>query len=192
LSFVVGTSVSVYGMSSWLTLGVLSATYTLDGATIPQTRNITQTTNGEVPNFLHYSVDNLFAGDHTLVVNITVANTHTFVLDYITYTPSFETLLSMPVLSNTTPTTTSGSIKSSGNSQPSQVQTSGAPRPSLTAAIVSGVIGMLALVLVAILGRWLFLRRRKSRQTKDISPFYHQHESGTFRKLLLLKSHRLS
>ncbi len=189
----------MYGIYSWFNLGVLSATYTLDDSTLPQTHNVTSGNQayGEAPNFLHYSVDNLFAGDHTLIVNITVANNHAFVLDYITYTPSFETLLSMPLLSNTTPTTTSVSIKSSTSSgnpspQPSQVQTS--PRPSLTAAVVGGVIGVLALVLVAILGRWLILRRRKAKQTEDISLYlydYHQHESGTLRIISLLMSHRL-
>jgi len=111
LDFVAGTSVSVYGIFSCLNPGTLSATYTVDGATIPQTYNATSlfltVDREEAPNFLYYSLDNLSAGDHTLVVNITAANNQTFILDYITYTPSFATLSLMPLLSNTMSTTTS-------------------------------------------------------------------------------------
>jgi len=181
LNFAAGTSVSVYGIFSCLNPGTLSATYTVDGATIPQTYNATSlfltVDREETPNFLYYSLDNLSAGDHTLVVNITAANNQTFILDYITYTPSFATLSLMPLLSNTMSTTTSTPL---GNPSSSQL-------PS-TAAIIGGVIGALALgALFAILGTRLFLRRRKAKQTEDISQdLYasigeqdHQQRSGT-------------
>jgi len=133
---------------------------------VPQTYNVT----GEAANFLYYSKDNLSPGNHILIVNITAANTSnlTFMLDYITYTL---------LINNTTPTTMSALVNSSrslGNpsSQPSQVQASGTPQP---AAIVGGVIGVLALgVLVTILGRWLFLRRKKAKQTEHISIYSYQ------------------
>ena len=91
--------------------------------------------------------------------------------DYITYTPSFATLSSMPLL-NTTSATTSTTSTSLGNpsSQPSQAQSSSTSQPSPTAAIVGGVIGGLAFgVLVAILGTCLFLRRRKAKEPEFIS-----------------------
>jgi len=122
----------------------------------------------EAPNFLYYSSGALSDGGHTLIVNITTTNNKTFMLDYITYTPSFATFAVMPLLSNTTSTITSASVNtstSSGN-QPSQVGTSQALALQ-TAAVVGGVIGVLALgVLVAIMG--LFLRRRKAKPVENI------------------------
>ena len=178
-------------------VGVLGATYTLDGATIPQIHNVTSPTleYQEAPNFLLYSLVDLPHGDHTLVVNITMANNHEFVLDYITYNPSFELLLNMPLLGNTTPTTTFRSINSptplgSPTPQTSNVQ------PLPTAAILGGVNGVLAVVLLAILGRWLFLHRRRTKQTEDPSPYnlyehYHQPGNGML-NYSKVPSHRLS
>ena len=169
LIFVAGTSVSVYGVFRWSNIGVLAATYTLDGATIPQIHNITSAfVNQEEPNFLHYSMNNLLPGNHTLIGNITTAKNQTFILDYITYNPSFEI----------TSTSTSGSINNS-STHPSQVHTSGSSTPQSvrTVAILGGVTGVLALLLLAILGRWLFLRGRKVKQTDDPPPFsYEYHE----------------
>jgi hypothetical protein len=81
----------------------------------------------------------------------------------------------LPLLSNTTTTTSSSMIKSStSSSRPSHVQTSGTPQPLpiRTTAIFSGIIGVLALVLIAILGRWVYLRWRKA---KDISLSLYEH-----------------
>jgi hypothetical protein len=181
LSFLfAGTSISVYGIFSWNKPGALSATFAVDGAPIPQTYNQTDVVRdvGETPNFLFYSLDDLSAGNHTLIVSITAANNRTFILDYITYTPSFATLSSMPFLNITSAAITSVSVDppiSSGN-QPSQVQVSGTPQPSHgslpTAAIVGGVIGVLVLgVLVAMIA--LLLRGRKAKQTNKISQFLY-------------------
>lgn len=160
-------------------MGVLTATYTLDGATIPKIHNTTSAfVSQEEPNFLHYSIDNLPPGDHTLVGNITVANNHTFALDYITYNPSFDTLLTMPLLGNTTSTSTSGPTRSS------QPQTPGASQSLVAVAVLGALIGVLALLLLAILGRWLFLRSRKVKQTDSDDPppfsdeYHHQPDNG--------------
>ena len=180
--FVAGTSVSIYGIFSWFNLGSLTATYTVDGTATAQTYTVTSSSpsylkkDGEACNFLYYSLDRLSAGDHTLIVNITEANNQIFMLDYITYTPSFTTLSSMPLLNttsittSTTASTTASTSLGNPSSQPSQAQSSSTPQPSPTAAIVGGVIGGLAFgVFVAILGTCLFLRRRRARQTENIS-----------------------
>ena len=53
----------------------------------------------EASNYILFSSSNpLTAGNHTLVINITQCVNQTFILDYITYTPSFSTLASMPNL----------------------------------------------------------------------------------------------
>jgi len=175
LIFVAGTSVSVYGVFLWSNVGVLAATYTLDGATISQIHNITSAfVNQEEPNFLHYSMNNLLPGNHTLIGNITTAENQTFILDYITYNPSLEI----------TSTSTSGSINPS--TQPSQVQTpsSSTPQSVRTVAILGGVTGVLAILLLAILGRWLFLRGRNVKQSDDppLSSYeYEPDNSGMLR-----------
>jgi len=112
-------------------------------------------------------MNNLLPGNHTLIGNITTAENQTFILDYITYNPSLEI----------TSTSTSGSIDPS--TQPSQNQTSGSSTPQSvrTVAILGGVTGVLALLLLAILGRWLFLRGRNVKQTDDPPLFsYEYHE----------------
>jgi len=184
LSFVAGTSVSVYGIRSWFKMGNLGATYAIDGTIISsKTYNITGLFEvgdgpGDEANFVYFSQEDLPAGDHTLVVNITFARHLDFILDYITYKPSFDTLLSMPLLNNTTTTIPSVSTDSYPSSapQPSQV---GTPQ-RLTVAIVGGIIG--ALALAAILGTWLFLERRKARQTENIS----QYQDGVLRIMFII------
>ena len=197
--FVTGTAVSVYGIFASDIIGVLSATFTVDDGTVLQTHNVTPITIGsdrERPNFPYYSLDNLAAGDHTLIVNVTVADNHSFVLDYITYTPSFDTVLSMPLFNNTTtigPTSTIKSSTSLGSPspKPSKVENSTSPiRTNRTATIVSAVMGVLAIVLVAILGRWVFLRWRKPKKPEGI-PLEHSTD-GMLRITLLLMRHHLN
>ena len=53
---------------------------------------------GEASNYVFFSSNTLAAGNHTLVISITQCVNQTFILDYITYTPSFSTLASMPNL----------------------------------------------------------------------------------------------
>jgi hypothetical protein len=107
----IGTSVSVYGIFSWAQIGSLTATYTLDGTSIPRhirslhARPNSWKNDGEASNYILFSSDTLAAGDHILVINITQCVNQTFILDYITYTPSFSTLASMPNLT-LLPTTT--------------------------------------------------------------------------------------
>jgi hypothetical protein len=179
--FISGTSVSVYGIFSWFNLGSLAATYTVDGTTVTQTYNSTSlergNEEGEAFNFLYYSLDNLSPADHTLVVNVTVADNQSFALDYITYLPSFETPSLMPRLNDTTTTTTTSVEPSSSSLRPSLVQNSGTSQPwqmqRLQIAIVGGVIGVVALGVL--LGVWSLLRRRKAKpESGDISQYLYQ------------------
>ncbi|CAA7267296.1 unnamed protein product [Cyclocybe aegerita] len=118
-----GTSASLYGLFNWANIGVLAASYTLDGSTDAQTYSVTSSSpqyvknDAEASNFLLFSRDNLTAGDHTLVITITRCDNQDFMLDYITYAPSFSTLASMPNLpvgpvTNPDPTTSDGSTGS--------------------------------------------------------------------------------
>jgi len=178
LTFVAGTSCSIYGASFRNQYNAaLDATYTIDGTT----KNSTYYTynRGDDINYLYYSLENLSAGDHTLIVNITAARGQAFTLDYITY--AFGSL-SLPV-SNSTPL----SSTSLGNpsAQPSSVQNPGTLRQSPTAAIVGGVIGVASLIVI--LGLWLFLRRRRANQleTDNTSQFVYAPDGYNYQNGML-------
>jgi hypothetical protein len=156
--FTLGSSPSVYGIFSWDDLGVLSATYTLDGNTLPASISVTASTfeymndYGQASNVLLFSNDTVQPGDHTLVINITQCVNQTFMLDYITYLPSFTTLATMP---NLTATTTSAA-NASTSTQPtesqatSQINNGGDSRGTPIGAIVGGLVGGLAFIAILI------------------------------------------
>jgi len=115
---------------------------------------------GEVSNHLYFSLDNLRPGPHTLLVNITEAKNHTFILDYITYRPAFDTLASMPSLSPDNSSTISTAST-----------TSGSQKSVATGALVGGILGGIAFgVLVSILVLLLILRRRRAREQHYAHP----------------------
>lgn len=171
-----GTSVSVYGIFSWVQVGSLTATYTLDGTTVPQTYSVTTRSPqfmddyGEASNYILFSSETLAAGDHTLVINITQCINQTFILDYITYAPSFSTLASMPNLTNSPTTTASSSSAPSVLANGSQVSHSNTETKKVPiGAIVGGVGGgILIFLLVGFLMR--YLRRRRASDMENLRP----------------------
>ena len=175
LSNKIGTSVFVYGIFSWAQIGNLTATYTLDGTSTTETYLATTSSPQfmkkfeEESNYILFSSDPLTAGDHTLVINITQCVNQIFILDYITYTPSFSTLALMPNLTNL-PTTTfkSGSSSATSSGSPSSVANgSQVNQPNIErkkipiSEIVGGVLGgILFFVLIGfLLG---YLRRNRA------------------------------
>ena len=138
----------MYGIFSWTNIGVISATFTLDGNTESLSYPVTSSSpehisaDGDATNFLFYEKDNLSAGAHTLILNITDLENHSFNLDFITYTPSFSTPATMPVLpvggssvGSTGTTAASGTASTSGAPVSSGASTSGA---TSTARTLSG------------------------------------------------------
>ena len=179
LSNKIGTSVFVYGIFSWGQIGNLTATYTLDGISTIMTYLATTSSPQfmkkyeEKSNYILFSSSPLAAGDHTLIINITQCVNQTFILDYITYTPSFSTLASMPNLTNLAATTfKSGSSSATSSGSPlsvtngSQVNQSNIERKKIPiSAIVGGVLGgILFFVLIGFL--LSYLRRNR---TQDAS-----------------------
>jgi hypothetical protein len=165
LSNKVGTSVVVYGIFSWAQIGSLTATYTLDGTSTTETYSVTTSSPQfmkkfeEESNYILFSSDPLAAGGHTLVINITQCVNQIFILDYITYTPSFSTLASMPNLTSL-PTTTFKSGSSSATSSGSQVNHSNIEKKKIPiSAIVGGVLG--GILFFALIGFLLGYLRRK-------------------------------
>jgi len=167
LSSKIGTSVFVYGIFSWAQIGNLTATYMLDGTSTTKTYLVTTSSPQftkkfeEESNYILFSSDSFAAGDHTLVINITQCINQTFILDYITYTPSFLTLASMPNLTNL-PTTTINSGSSSATSSGSQVNHSNIGRKKIPiSAIVGGVLG--GILFFVLIGFFLgYLRRNRA------------------------------
>ena len=167
-----GTSIAVYGIFSWGNLGTLAATYTIDGGTpISASHTVIKTSTGYVngalenSNFLFALLDSLSAGDHTLVINVTQCLNHTFIFDYITYTPSFSSLASMPSLVYTAATSTSASPSPTASHV---LQKSAGSKQTPVGAIVGVIGGLLALFFISLVVLWL--RRRKAKE-KVTSPF---------------------
>ena len=93
---------AVYGIFTWSNLGIMTLTFTLDGQSLTQTYDVRPDTPqfiaglGQQQNFLFYEYSFLQAGSHTLVVNVTECVNQTLAFDYVTFTPSFATLATMP------------------------------------------------------------------------------------------------
>ena len=184
-----GTSVSVYGIFSWLNLGVMSATYNLDGKTLPKSYSVTTSSpqfinnDGEATNFALFSSDTLPAGDHTLTIAITKCENQSFTLDYITYIPSFSTLSSMPNLSPVASgsstsipqiysiTTTGESTTFTGVTDSPKASNRERSSPPL-GAILGGVLGgLLLFALLAICCLWRQKRGDRHRAVEEARGF---------------------
>ena len=172
----------MYGLFSWANLGTLSATYTIDGGvtiagSYPVTTSSPEYINGimAISNFQFVTFDSLSAGNHTLVIKLTQCDNHAFAFDYITYTPSFPNLSSMPGFVPSAPASTPGAASTTTNYGPTLISSKAGASPTTSQAsqpselgskqtpvgsIVGGVGGVLvAFALIAFLFFWL--RRRK-------------------------------
>ncbi|KJA17884.1 hypothetical protein HYPSUDRAFT_70381 [Hypholoma sublateritium FD-334 SS-4] len=142
-----GNSVAVYGIFTWSTLGMMSLTFTLDGESLSQTYDVRpdtpQLVSGEdqQQNFLFYEYSFLQTGSHTLMVNLTECVNQTFAFDYVTFTPSFTTLATMP--NGTTAVYTEQMIS----------------KNSHTGVIAAGLGA--AIIVLLLVGIFVFFRRRK-------------------------------
>ncbi|KDR80180.1 hypothetical protein GALMADRAFT_136709 [Galerina marginata CBS 339.88] len=180
-----GSSIAVYGIFSWANLGLLKATYTLDGVSQSQSYSVTSSSPefvnkiGQASNFLYYSSDSIAGGSHTLVINITHCTNQSFILDYITYLPSFTTLSQMPNYTTTTTTTsqkssmapvgtgrTSNPIKTPNNNEKS-------PHKISATTITGGILGgFIFFAIGGLLICWLCKRRGKKSHRRIGSDLY--------------------
>ncbi|KAK0214903.1 hypothetical protein IW262DRAFT_250628 [Armillaria fumosa] len=89
-----GTAVHVYGIHESVE-GITAVTFTIDNSTASFVAP--EELEGDTPNYLYFTKDGLEPGAHTLVCRVTnVTGNQSFVLDYIVYTPSFESLSDKP------------------------------------------------------------------------------------------------
>lgn len=148
-----GTSIAIYGIFTWSNLGLITLSFTIDGQSLSETFRVNSDTPqflselGQQQNFLFKSFDFLSPSNHTLVVNLTDCANQTFAFDYVTFTPSFSTLATMPNLTQgLSDTSTSTSIKKSFPLGP----------------LVGAIAGFLILFLLGGLV-FIFRRRKKSK-----------------------------
>ncbi len=169
---------------------MLSVTYDLDGDVTPQTYTVTTISTeylayqGDSPNFLFMIYENIPAGEHTLTVTVTRCINQTFILDYLTYSPSFPTLLESGNLSapsstttvqptSTTPTsvTASTSIQASATLPSPGItsassSTAGSSEKNESMATIPGLVLIpvaIAFLLLGTIALYLWFRLRRSR-----------------------------
>ncbi|RDB18334.1 hypothetical protein Hypma_000419 [Hypsizygus marmoreus] len=99
-----GTAISIYSVFDWSKLGSLIVLYTLDGSTTSKTYAVSSSmdefTSGltQRENTLMFSSNSLSPGPHTLKMEVKESSNQIFALDYILYSPSFNTLATKPDL----------------------------------------------------------------------------------------------
>ena len=151
----IGSNVAVWGVSTFNVFGNLSVTYTMDGYPV----NSIYTVDANTPEYstgvdqLDYSRlfynNTISPGDHTLEIKVTNSVILNLELDYITYSPSFNTLASKPTISQTGPTPTTGSTST--------------PKAAIAGGVVGGVIFLVLLLAL------LFLWRRRISKRRTLS-----------------------
>ncbi|KAF8869572.1 hypothetical protein BD779DRAFT_1806857 [Infundibulicybe gibba] len=182
-----GTSVVVYGIFPWATPGSMSVRYTLDGSSSVKTYKVTPSSPNLVkkepqqPNFLFFSEDSLAPGNHTLSINITEINNLTFVMDYLTYSPSFNSLTTKPNI--TAPTMPTPSTSQS-TPLPTSSSSSTPSKNGLVRGVVGGIAGVVIVLALALL--IIYKRRRRDRALRHNAGL----ESG--RQRLIVKPYLLT
>ncbi|THV02081.1 hypothetical protein K435DRAFT_368782 [Dendrothele bispora CBS 962.96] len=122
------------------------------------------------PHYIYYQNNSLEPGNHILTVNIThMTGEISAIIDYLTYNPSFNSLLEKPDFSQPIPSSTSGStsITSTGTTTSGPTNTSSikVPNSGRNAKLISGaVLGSVAGIFLAILLFWFCKRRRTRRK----------------------------
>ncbi|KAG6810222.1 hypothetical protein H0H92_010034 [Tricholoma furcatifolium] len=130
-----GNDVGVYSVFNFSHIGWVTVQYTIDGNSETVTHAVTTSTSQyqagvlqQENTLLWQSDDSLTLGNHQLTIEIVDSDGQTnYVLDYILYTPSFETLASKPDLTPTGASTSGSSASKTSGSTISTVVSSGAP-----------------------------------------------------------------
>ncbi|KAK7028928.1 hypothetical protein VNI00_014765 [Paramarasmius palmivorus] len=162
-----GTSISVYGLHA--PSGDYAVDFIVDGsirrANYPHDHD---PQDGWMTNYKFYENTTLSPGNHTLVVNVTDVRNSSFLLDYITYTPSFSFIQEKPIF-----------IRGSADSQASQTRSLGLH----IGAIVGIVIGSVFIIIT--IGLFYLSRRKRSTSRKaanvswPVEPFTTRFAGGT-------------
>ncbi|KAG6816464.1 hypothetical protein H0H87_005824 [Tephrocybe sp. NHM501043] len=87
-----GTSVSVYSVFDYSSVGHMVVVYSVDSESHTQPYTVSSSSPGYRPNILLFSKDGLEARTHTLKIQMTSNNGMALAIDYILYQPSFKSL----------------------------------------------------------------------------------------------------
>ncbi|KAF5347043.1 hypothetical protein D9758_011635 [Tetrapyrgos nigripes] len=194
-----GTSIQVFGVIFESSSFTVQAT--LDGQ--PNTRGISNTLPGMHVPFFSTETD-LPPGNHTLVFTVQDSKIEiigavgdaVIGVDYILYTPSFQTIKDKPLFpvadSGSSTTTTAGPSPTDGGNH----ESSGSSSKSNTGAVLGGVIGAVALCALVIFGLWLRRRKQRKRTLKELShqvpePFLIHEGQRTSQTNIGTKNHSL-
>jgi hypothetical protein len=175
----IGTNMTVYGILPRPD-GSLSLSYTIDGgnATTVSHKIIDSTT--DTLNHPMLQTGPLVAGNHTIAVTLTdIITSYMFIVDYITYVPSFQSLAAMPDLSNSSSEPLRNSTSTSNTSSPSASESSSSNNsPASTSRssgsnhlrvdAIAGGIGGFACLAIIVTAVFFFIRRcRHPSETKN-------------------------
>lgn len=151
----IGTNAKIYGNMLWSQLGFLNLTTTVDGHP-GASQNFS--TPPPVNAFLHpddepfielADTGALPAGNHTITLTLNQIHNQTLIVDYILYTPTFDTLASVNL---SAPSIPSPSPESQFPNFPSKTNVG-----AIAAGVIAGVASLCILVVLV----FLFRRRRK-------------------------------
>ncbi|KAG5652722.1 hypothetical protein H0H81_003973 [Sphagnurus paluster] len=176
-----GSQVSVYSVFDWSTLGSVTVTYTVDNNPQTITHAVTSQTKDYLQgvlqreNTLLFASNNLTAGNHTLTIEI-VGNTNgsVLVLDYLLYTPSFQTLAEKlnPVPATSGSPTPSPSGFPAGSAAGEKSST---PVGAIAGGIVAG-LAVLALLIFVFCRKWMMRREKAPKASGKLLSFRHYYD----------------
>jgi hypothetical protein len=171
---------TLYGVFLWDKLGSFELVTEIDNQE-PTTTSFSTFPNGssgdgftQQPNFILYASPELPAGNHNVTFTLAKCKNQTLIIDYILYTPSFDSLATMPDLTGPRPQTSSPPIplptatSTTHNSQ-------GKPNSHIAALAAGIVAGLMCMALVVALLMW---RRRRHTQNLAQSTLSEQGAMG--------------
>ncbi|KAK7439774.1 hypothetical protein VKT23_017348 [Stygiomarasmius scandens] len=155
-----GSSISVSGINPVQPGCVLGMDFTVDSITTSKTFFYDGSSFPGTPHFIYFENQSLEPGNHTLIATITLIRGNiTASIDYLTYRPSFSTILDKPVF--VSPKTPSQSALPSPTS-PGQTSSNHKTHTGVIAGAAVG--GVAAVVLLGLLLWWLHKLQKKEAQ----------------------------
>ncbi|KAJ3886874.1 hypothetical protein GG344DRAFT_81284 [Lentinula edodes] len=177
----VSSNINVYGVFEWTATGNVDVDFVLDGETTSSSLFVplnTVVVHPEILNYQLFSSEDLLAGNHTLIMNITQANgNQSFILDYLTYQPSFSFLAGKPNFTASASSASDSPLLSASNTGMTGAMIHNGMN---IGAIVGGVLGGLISIFISLLfflWRWRRHRADIERRLQEsiFQPFQHLH-----------------
>ncbi|KAJ3862091.1 hypothetical protein EV359DRAFT_65928 [Lentinula novae-zelandiae] len=175
-----GSKIDVYGVFEWTATGNVDVDFVLDGETTSSSLFVplnTVVVHPEILNYQLFSSGNLLAGNHTLIMNITQANgNQSFILDYLTYQPSFSFLAGKPNFTASASSASDSSLlplpSASNTGMTGAVIHNGMNIGAIVGGVLGGLIGIF-ISLLFFLWRWRRHRadiERRLQESNSIAP----------------------